>query len=173
MSLYELDGVAPSVASDAYVAPGARLIGAVRLGARATVWFNAVLRGDNEPIEIGDDSNVQDGCIFHTDPGFPLSIGQRVTIGHNAIVHGCSVGDDSLIGMGATVLNGARIGRFCLIGANALVPEGREIPDGSLVLGSPGKVVRTLDDDARQSMGGAWKSYVEKGARYRAGLSAR
>lgn len=172
MVLYRLKDKSPRCADDVYVAPGARLIGDVRLQAQASVWFNAVLRGDNEPIEIGEGSNIQDCCVCHTDPGFPLTIGAGVTVGHGAIVHGCTIGDNSLIGMGATVLNGVRIGRFCLIGANALVPEGREIPDGSLVLGAPAKVVRDLDDVARQELGTAAENYIEKRERYRAGLQA-
>lgn len=171
MSLYRLGERAPEIAADAYVAPGARLIGAVRLEAEASVWFNAVLRGDNEPIVIGRRSNLQDGCVCHTDPGFPLTLGEDVTVGHAAVIHGCTIGDGSLVGMGAIVLNGARVGRGCLIGANALVPEGREIPDGSLVLGSPGKVVRSLDDAARQGLLEAAAIYVARAARYREELA--
>lgn len=148
MPLYELDGTSPKLPEDgsAWIAPGAQVIGRVRLERGVSIWFNAVLRADNEPITIGRDTNVQDGCVFHVDPGFPLVIGADVTVGHKAILHGCTVGDGSLIGMGAVVMNGAVIGDSCLLGANALVPEGKEIPPRSLVLGQPAKVVRTLDD---------------------------
>jgi len=173
MSLFSLAGVAPSLPEDgsAYVAPGAQLIGDVRLGREASVWFNAVLRGDNEPITVGAGSNVQDGCVLHTDPGFPLEIGEDVTVGHMAILHGCSVGEGSLIGMGAVVLNGARIGPGCLIGAKALVTEGKEIPPGSMVLGAPGRVVKAFDDQAIEALRRACESYKAKIARYRAGLA--
>jgi carbonic anhydrase/acetyltransferase-like protein (isoleucine patch superfamily) len=144
-SIFTLDGATPEVAADAWIAPGARLIGQVILRPRSSVWFNAVLRGDREAIEVGEGSNVQDGCVLHTDPGWKLTIGANCTIGHMAILHGCIIGDGSLVGMGATVLNGARIGRGVLIGAGALVTEGKEIPDNSLVIGRPGKVARVLD----------------------------
>jgi len=155
-----------------YVAPGAVLIGRVVLGDRATVWFGAIARADNEPIVIGDETNLQDGVVLHVDPGFPLSIGRGVTVGHQAMLHGCTIGDGSLIGIKAVVMNGATIGRECLIGANALVAEGKTIPDRSLVLGSPGKVVRTLTDDDVALLRRAAEGYVEKGARYRRGLAA-
>src|SRR5690606_5056411 len=129
---------------DSWVAPNAAVIGKVRLEAGASVWINAVLRGDNELIHIGENSNVQDGTVMHTDMGWPLTLGKGVTVGHNAMLHGCSVGDHSLIGIGAVILNGAKIGKHCIIGANTLIAEGKEIPDGSLVVGSPGKVVREL-----------------------------
>ena len=147
MTLYALDGVAPSLPSDGdvWVAPDANVIGKVILGSGVSIWFGATLRGDNEPITIGDGTNVQENAVFHTDPGKPLTIGRNCTIGHKAMLHGCEIGDETLIGMGATVLNGAKIGRNCLIGACALVTEGREVPDNSLVMGAPGKVVRTLD----------------------------
>ncbi len=172
MSAFALDGVRPEVDPEAWVAPDAVLIGRVRLCARASVWFGAVLRGDNEPIEVGEESNVQDGCVLHTDPGFPLTLGPRVTVGHLAMLHGCSVGEGSLIGIGAVVLNGARIGRGCLIGAKALVPEGREIPDHSLVLGIPGRVVRTLTREEREGLLRNAQTYVARSARYRTGLSS-
>jgi len=174
MSLYALDGVAPSLPEEGecYIAPGAAVIGAVTLGREVSIWFNAVLRGDNEPIVIGAGSNVQDGCVFHTDPGYPLTVGGNVTVGHGAVLHGCTIGDDSLIGMGAMVLNGARIGRGCLIGAKALVTEGKEIPDHSLVMGAPGKVVRSLDAAAVAALGRAAEVYRAKIARYRSGLEA-
>ena len=174
MSLYALDGVAPELPDDAshYIAPGARVIGRVILGPDVTIWFNAVLRGDNEAITLGRGTNVQDGAVFHTDPGFPLTLGEGVTVGHSAVVHGCTVGDGSLIGMGAMVLNGARIGRNCLIGAKALVTEGKEIPDNSLVMGSPGKIVRELDAEAIAGLARTAEGYRARGARYRAGLEA-
>ena len=170
MSLYRLGDKAPEIADETYIAPGARLIGDVRLAARATVWFNAVLRGDNEPIVIGPGSNVQDCCVFHVDPGFPLTLGEDVTVGHAAVLHGCTVGDGSLIGMGAMVLNGARIGKGCLIGAKALVTEGKEIPDHSMVLGAPGKIVRSLDEEAVARLRLTAASYQAKLGAYRAGL---
>ena len=172
MELMALDGLSPELPDDGewFVAPGARLIGKVRLRSGASVWFNAVLRGDNEWIEIGEGSNVQDGAVFHTDPGCPLTLGRDVTVGHKAILHGCSVGDGSLIGMGAVVLNNARIGRGCLIGANALVTEGKEIPDGSLVMGQPGKVVRPLDPEQIAALRDSAARYRANAARYRGGL---
>lgn len=138
--------------ADSWVAPNATLVGKVKLEPGASVWFNAVLRGDNELIHIGENSNVQDGTVMHTDMGFPLSIGKGVTIGHNAMLHGCSVGDYSLIGINAVVLNGAKIGKHCIIGANSLIGEGKEIPDGSLVMGSPGKVVRELSEAQKKML---------------------
>ncbi len=151
---------------ESWVAPGATLIGKVRLEAGASVWFGAVLRGDNELILIGENSNVQDGTVMHTDPGSPLTIGRGVTIGHNAMLHGCSVGDYSLIGINAVVLNGARIGKHCIIGANALIPEGKEIPDGSLVMGSPGRVVRELDETQKKKLEASAAHYVHNARRY-------
>lgn len=172
MSLYALDTVAPCLPPDGncYVAPGARVIGNVTLSEEVGIWFNAVLRGDNEPIVIGPGSNVQDGCIFHTDPGFPLTIGADVTVGHNAILHGCTVGDGTLIGMGAVVLNGARIGKSCLIGANALVTEGKEIPDGSMAVGQPAKVIRAVDDRVAAELRRAADVYKRRQAHYRTAL---
>lgn len=160
----------PKVSSTAYVAPGAAVIGRVSLGERVSVWFNAVMRGDNDDIVIGDGSNVQDGCVLHVDKGFPIHVGKDCTIGHKVMLHGCSVGDESLIGMNAVVLNGAKIGKRCLVGANALVTEGTEIPDGSLVLGSPAKVVKALDEDALKRMAFGAKHYQEKILDYKEGL---
>lgn len=168
--IYALDGIAPDVAADAFVAAEATLIGKVVIGAGASVWFGAVLRGDNEEIRLGAGSNIQENCVLHTDMGFPLTIGADCTIGHKAMLHGCTIGDGSLIGMGATVLNGARIGRGCLIGAGALITEGKEIPDGSLVLGAPGRVVRELDEAARDRLLWSARHYRENAARFRAGL---
>lgn len=149
-----------------WVAPTATLIDHVRLQARANVWFGAVLRGDNELIDIGENSNVQDGTVMHTDMGSPLTIGKHVTIGHNAMLHGCSVDDFSLIGINAVILNGARIGKYCIIGANALIPEGRVIPDYSLVMGSPGKVIREVSEAQRQMLEGSAAHYVQNAQRY-------
>lgn len=145
MTLYALADRRPTVHDSAWIAPGAHVVGDVILEADSSVWFGCTLRGDNEPITVGQGTNVQENCVLHTDMGFALTIGAGCTIGHKAMLHGCTIGQNSLIGMGATVLNGARIGRDCLIGAGALVTEGKEIPDGSLVMGTPAKVVRTLD----------------------------
>ena len=170
--LYRLDELRVQLRGDGhFVADTAALIGNVILEAHASVWFGAVLRGDNEPITIGTGSNVQDGVVMHTDPGFPLTLGANVTVGHMAMLHGCTVGDNSLIGINAVVLNGAKIGRNCLIGAGALVPEGREIPDGSLVIGSPGKVKRELSADEIAGLTRSAESYVARAARYLAGLA--
>lgn len=168
--IYALDGVAPTVAADAFVAAEAVLIGKVVVEADASVWFGAVLRGDNEEIRLGPGSNIQENSVLHTDMGYPLTIGADCTIGHKAMLHGCTIGDGSLIGMGATVLNGARIGRGCLIGAGALITEGKEIPDGSLVMGAPGRVVRELDAAARERLLWSARRYRENAARFRAGL---
>lgn len=169
--IYALDGVAPEIAPTAWVAPGTKLIGRIRLHEEASVWFNAVLRGDNELIEIGLRSNVQDGCVLHTDPGCPLTIGADCTIGHNAIMHGCTVGDGALIGMGATVLNRARIGKGCLVGANALVTEGKEFPDNTLIVGSPAKAVRELTPEALQGLKLSAAGYVARAKQFRSGMT--
>lgn len=153
-----------------WVAPDATLIGDVRLGKNAGIWFGAVLRGDNEPIIIGEDSNVQEHTVTHTDPGFPLTVGKACTIGHRAILHGCTVGDGSLIGMGAIVLNGARIGAGCLVGAGALVTEGKEFPDGWLIVGSPARAVRQLDERAIMALRTSAQHYVANGKRFLADL---
>ena len=170
MPLYELDGIAPEIAEDSWVAPDANVIGNVRVEEGASVWFGTTIRGDNEPIVIGKGSNVQENTVMHTDPGCPLTIGEGCTIGHKAMLHGCSIGDNSLIGMGATVLNSARIGKNCLIGAGALITEGKEIPDGSLVMGAPGKIVRQLDEAAINGLRGSAIHYQENMRRFRAGL---
>ncbi|WXL27071.1 gamma carbonic anhydrase family protein [Ectopseudomonas mendocina] len=151
---------------DSWVAPNATLVGKVKLEQGASVWFNAVLRGDNELIHIGENSNVQDGSVMHTDMGFPLTLGKGVTIGHKAMLHGCTVGDYSLIGINAVVLNGAKIGKHCIIGANTLIAEGKEIPDGSLVVGSPGKVVRELNDAQKKMLEASAAHYVHNAQRY-------
>ncbi len=168
--IWTLDGITPQVHSDTWVAPDANLIGRVVLEEGASVWFCATLRGDNEEIRVGAGSNVQENCVLHTDMGYPLTIGANCTIGHKAMLHGCTIGDGSLIGMGATVLNGARIGRGCLIGAGALVTEGKEIPDGSLVMGAPGKVVRVLDAEAQARLLRSAAGYQANMRRFRAGL---
>ncbi|MEC7765255.1 MAG: gamma carbonic anhydrase family protein [Pseudomonadota bacterium] len=170
--IYELDGIAPTLHEDTWVAPDANVIGNVVLEAGASVWFGCTLRGDNERITVGKGTNVQENCVFHTDPGYPLTLGENVTIGHKAMLHGCTVGDGSLIGMGATILNGAKIGKGCLIGAGALVTEGKEIPDGSMVLGAPGKVVRELDEGVKQGLLASAKHYQDNMRRFRSGLKA-
>ena len=169
--IYELDGIAPEIPNDAWVAPDANLIGRVVLEPGSNVWFGATLRGDNEEIRLGRGSNVQENVVCHTDMGYPLVIGADCTIGHKAMLHGCTIGDGSLIGMAATVLNGARIGRGCLIGAGALITEGKEIPDGSLVMGAPGKVVRLLDAAAQEGLLASAAHYRENAARFRRGLT--
>ncbi|MDA5094905.1 gamma carbonic anhydrase family protein [Aliiroseovarius sp. KMU-50] len=168
--IYALDGVAPEISPDAWVAADANLIGKVRVAAKASIWFGCTLRGDNELIDIGEGTNVQENCVFHTDMGFPLSIGANVTVGHKVLLHGCMIGDGSLIGMNATIMNGAKIGKGCLIGAGALVTEGKEIPDGSMVLGSPGKIVREIDDATKQSLIASALHYQENAARFAKGL---
>ncbi|TYB81733.1 gamma carbonic anhydrase family protein [Maritimibacter fusiformis] len=168
--IYALDGVAPELDVDCWVAPDANLIGRVVLGAGASVWFGATLRGDNEPVVVGAGTNLQENVVCHTDMGFPLTIGENVTVGHKAMLHGCTIGDGSLIGMGATVLNGAKIGKGCLIGAGALVTEGKVIPDGALVMGAPGKVVRQLDAAARAALLASAETYRNNARRFRAGL---
>jgi carbonic anhydrase/acetyltransferase-like protein (isoleucine patch superfamily) len=168
--IWMLDNISPVIGRDVWVAPDANVIGKVVLEDEAGIWFGAQLRGDTEEIRVGRGSNVQENCVLHTDLGFPLTIGADCTIGHKAMLHGCTIGDGSLIGMSATVLNGAVIGKGCLIGAGALVTEGKVIPDGSLVMGAPGKVVRELDDEALARLLRSAKHYREAAARMRAGL---
>jgi carbonic anhydrase/acetyltransferase-like protein (isoleucine patch superfamily) len=172
MPLYSLGEDRPvTMGADTFwVAPDAHVIGKVTLGFNVGVWFGAVLRGDNEMIAIGAATNIQEGAMVHTDMGFPVTIGIGCTIGHHAIIHGCTIGDNSLIGMGATVLNGARIGNNCLVGANALVTEGKEFPDNSLIVGSPARVVRTLDDEAVAGLRRSAESYVRNWQRFKKGL---
>jgi carbonic anhydrase/acetyltransferase-like protein (isoleucine patch superfamily) len=172
MTLYMLDGHSPKIARDTWVAPDANLIGKVVLEEAASVWFGCTLRGDNEEIVIGAGTNVQENTVMHTDMGYPLVIGAGCTIGHKAMLHGCRLGENTLIGMGATILNGARIGKNCLIGAGALVTEGKEIPDGSLVMGAPGKVVRALDEQAIQGLRASALHYQQNMRRFRDGLQA-
>jgi len=168
MTLYALGDAEPLLPEngDFWVAPGAHVIGKVRLGAGVGIWFGAVLRGDNELIDVGAGTNIQEGVTIHTDMGYPSTIGANCTIGHRAIIHGCSIGDNSLVGMGATILNGARIGRNCLVGANALVTEGKEFPDNSLIVGTPAKVVRTLDDKAVEALARSAEHYVANWRRF-------
>lgn len=172
MTLYALAGRAPTLppGDDFWIAPDANVIGDVRIAEGVSIWFGATLRGDNEAIEIGAGSNVQENCVLHTDPGFPLVIGRNCTIGHKAMLHGCIIEDDTLVGMGAIILNGARIGRGSLVGAGALVTEGQKIPDGSLVLGAPARVARPLDARATAQSAAAAAHYRERIGRYRTGL---
>ncbi len=153
-----------------FIAPNATLVGSIQVGHQASIWFNAVLRADQDSMVIGDGSNIQDGAVLHVDPGFPLTLGRGVTIGHHAMVHGCTVGDYSLIGIHAVVLNGAKIGKYCVIGANALVTEGMEIPDGSVVMGTPAKIRKTLSPEERIHLEHAANHYIANGQRFRRDL---
>jgi carbonic anhydrase/acetyltransferase-like protein (isoleucine patch superfamily) len=166
MPLYALGDLSPQLAEGAWAAPSADLIGDVRLGPRASVWFGAVIRADNTPILIGEDSNVQDGAVGHSDPGAPLTIGDRVTVGHQATLHGCTVEDEALIGMGARILNGAVIATQCIVGAGALVTEGKTFPPRSLIVGSPGRAIRTLSDEQVAMLKVSAAHYAEKAAQY-------
>ena len=166
MAMYQIGDRAPQAAPGVFVADTARVIGKVRLAAQSSVWFGAVLRGDNEPIEIGERSNGQECAVLHTAPGYPLRIGAGVTVGHQAMLHGCTIGDGSLVGIQAVVLNGATIGRDCLVGAGSLVPEGKSFPDGSLILGTPARVVRELRPEEIEGLRRAAEVYVHKGAEY-------
>mgnify|MGYP001107693196 CR=1 FL=1 len=170
MALYELDGVAPQLATGAWVADSAEVIGNVKLGENASIWFGAVLRGDNETMTIGRNSNVQDMSMLHSDPGSPLTVGENVTIGHQVMLHGCTIGDNSLIGIQAVVLNNAKIGRNSIVGAGSVVTEGKEFPDNSLIMGSPAKVVRTLDDEAAAKLRQGAENYVANARRFAKGL---
>jgi carbonic anhydrase/acetyltransferase-like protein (isoleucine patch superfamily) len=172
VSLFALDGISPTLpAGFCFVADSASVIGNVELGEDVGVWFGTVIRGDNERIAIGARTNIQDLCVLHTDPGFPLTVGTGCTIGHRATLHGCSIGESSLVGMSATILNGATIGKHCLIGAGALITEGKQIPDGSLVVGAPGKVVRTLGDEDIARLRKSADHYVDNARRFAAGLT--
>lgn len=170
MAIYRLGERAPKIHPDAWVAESADVIGNVELAAHASVWFNVTIRGDNDIIRIGANSNIQDNSVLHTDTGLPLDIAENVTVGHQVMLHGCTIGAGSLIGIQAVVLNGARIGKDCLIGAGALVTEGKEIPDRSMVLGSPGKIVRTLTDEDLERVHHGISVYVERARQFRAGL---
>ena len=170
MALYALDGVEPQLAASAWVADSAQVMGAVELGEDVGIWFGAVIRGDTEQICIGRGSNIQDGSVLHADIGKPLTVGEGVTVGHQVMLHGCTIGDGSLIGIGAVVLNGARIGKHCLVGARALVTEGKEFPDGSMILGIPAKVVRPLTPEEIAGLDRSAQGYVKNADRFRAGL---
>lgn len=172
MSLYALGDLTPHLDPSAYIAPGATLIGAARLHANSSIWPGAVIRADNEPIEIGEGSNVQENAVLHVDPGCPLRVGRNVTIGHQAMLHGCTIGDGSLIGIQAIVLNRAVIGRHCLVGAGALVTEGKVFPDRSLILGSPAKAVRTLSDEEVAKLEGSAQSYRDRAVLFQQTLRA-
>ncbi|WP_448211209.1 gamma carbonic anhydrase family protein [Colwellia sp. MEBiC06753] len=170
--LYQLDELKPKVADGCFIAPNSSIIGNVVIQENASVWFNVVMRGDMDNITIGANSNVQDGSILHVDKGMPLTVGQHVTIGHKVMLHGCTIGDYSLVGMNAVVLNGAKIGKHCVIGANSLVTEGMEVPDGHLVLGSPAKVIKPIDDKTRTLLELSAAHYVDNGKRYNNSLIA-
>ena len=165
--IYDLEKNVPEISSDSWVAPNAIIIGKVKLEKNSSIWFNAVLRGDIEKIVIGENSNIQDGSVLHTDPGYPLTVGKGVTVGHMVMLHGCEVSDDTLIGIGSTILNKAKIGKNCIIGANTLVTENKTIPDNSLVLGSPGKVIRKVTDDEIKAIRENAKHYVKNSTRYK------
>lgn len=170
MALYKLDDLSPKLADSVWVADSAQVIGDVQLGENVSVWFGAVIRGDTAPIKVGSGTNVQDLSMLHADDGVPLTIGERVTIGHQVTLHGCTVGDESIIGIGAVVLNGAKIGRNCLVGAGALVTEGKEFPDGSMILGSPAKAVKDLSPDQIEGLRNSAAHYVTNGRRFSSGL---
>ena len=170
MAVYQLDELIPRIAATAWVADSAQVIGNVTIGEDASVWFGAILRGDNELMNIGARCNVQDGAILHSDPGFALSLGEGVSVGHQAMLHGCTVGDGSLVGIQAVILNGARIGKHCLVGAGALVTGGKEFPEGSMILGSPAKVVRALTPEQIAGLARATSHYVNNARRFRLGL---
>jgi len=170
MAVYELDNIAPRIHDTAWVADSAQVMGNVELGADASVWFGAIIRGDTEVIRIGAGTNIQDASVLHADIGKPLTIGANVTVGHKVMLHGCTVGDGSLIGIGAIVLNGAKIGKGCIVGAGALVTEGKEFPDGSMIIGSPAKVVRSLSEDQQTALAQSAVHYIENAKRFRQGL---
>lgn len=170
MAVYELDGVVPEIADSAWVADSAQVIGRVTLEAQASLWFGVVARGDSDHLHIGAGSNIQDDTVLHADAGQPLRIGRNVTVGHKAMLHGCTIGDESLIGIGAVVLNGAKIGKHCLVGAGALVTEGKEFPDGSMILGSPAKVVRQLTEAQIEGLRRSAQHYRDNAQRFKKGL---
>ena len=170
MAIYELDQVCPRVADSAWVADSAQVMGDVELAEDVSIWFGVVLRGDTDVIRIGPGTNIQDGSVLHADHGMPLTVGAQVTVGHKVMLHGCTIGDGSLIGIGAVVLNGAKIGRGCIVGAGALVTEGKEFPDGSMILGSPAKAVRVLTPEQQQGLVRSAEHYVENARRFRTGL---
>ena len=170
MAIYELDGKTPRLASGAWVADSAQVIGDVELGENASVWFGTVVRGDGDAIRIGRGSNIQDASVLHIDAGKPLTVGEYVTVGHRVVLHGCTIGDHSLIGIGAVVLNGARIGKNCLVGAGSLVTEDKEFPDGSMILGSPARLVRSLSAEQIEGMQRIAQGYIKNAQRYQSGL---
>jgi len=170
MAVYELDGVAPEVAESAWIADSAQVMGRVSVGPDASVWFGTVVRGDTESITIGEGSNIQDASVLHADLGKPLVVGRNVTVGHQVMLHGCTIGDESLIGIGAVVLNGARIGKNCLVGAGSLVTEGKEFPDGSMIIGSPAKAIRQLSPEQIEGLRQSAKHYIDNARRFKAGL---
>ncbi|MFA9273271.1 MAG: gamma carbonic anhydrase family protein [Candidatus Aquirickettsiella gammari] len=170
MAIYQLGDISPEIDASAYITDSAKVIGKVQIDAHASVWFGTVIRGDNELIHIGENSNLQESCTLHTDPGYPLTVGQNVTVGHQAMLHGCSIGEGSLIGIQAVILNGAKIGKNCLVGAGALVTEGKEFPDNSLIVGSPAKVVRTLSEEAIANMRANTQNYVRRAQEYKTQL---
>ncbi len=172
MTVYAIGNVTPELHETVWVAPNAQLMGNVHMAEHASVWFGAVLRGDNERIQIGRNSNIQDNSILHTDIGFPMTIGDNVTVGHRVMLHGCAIGDNSLIGIGATILNGAKIGKNCVIGAHALVTEGKDIPDNSLVMGAPGKVVKNVSEAQINLLRMSAEVYVKNAQRFAAELKA-
>mgnify|MGYP003351133806 CR=1 FL=1 len=170
MAIYQLDEDIPQIAASAWIADSAEVMGRVHVGERSSVWFNTVIRADNESIRIGDESNIQDGTVLHCDPGKPLNIGRGVTVGHQVMLHGCTIGEGSLIGMGATILNGAKIGKHCLVGAHAFVGEGKEFPDYSLIVGAPARVIRTIDEDNAKRIRLTAEGYVRNYKRFSKGL---
>jgi carbonic anhydrase/acetyltransferase-like protein (isoleucine patch superfamily) len=170
MAIFELDGIQPQLAAGAWVAESAEVIGNVRLGRDANVWHQVVIRGDNELVEIGEEVNIQDASVLHSDPGFPLILEKRVSIGHQVMLHGCTIGEGSLVGIGAVILNGAKIGKHCLVGAGALITEGKEFPDGSMILGSPAKAVKSLSLEQLARLEYIASHYVQNAQRFKKGL---
>ena len=170
MPIFKFKTYSPEIESGTWIAHDANIIGKIKILKKASVWFGATLRGDNEMILVGDGSNIQENCVLHTDHGFPLEIGENCTIGHSVILHGCIIAENTLIGMGSTILNGARIGKGCLIGAGSLITENKIIPDGSLVMGAPGKIIRKLDDEAKLNLIGSAVHYQERAAEFNKNL---
>ena len=170
MAIFELDGIQPQLAAGAWVADSAEVIGNVRLGRDANIWHQVVIRGDNELVEIGEEVNIQDASVLHSDPGFPLILEKRVSIGHQVMLHGCTIGEGSLVGIGAVILNGAKIGKHCLVGAGALITEGKEFPDGSMILGSPAKAVKSLSLEQLARLAYIASHYVQNAQRFKKGL---
>ena len=173
MAVYELDGQSPQVAPSAWIADSAEVMGNVSIGPDASVWFGCVLRGDTESMSIGEGSNIQDLTVLHADHGMPLTVGKHVTVGHKVMLHGCTIGDESLIGIGAVVLNGAKIGKNCLVGAGSLVTEGKEFPDGSMIMGTPAKVVRQLTPEQIEGLRHSARHYIENARKFRATLKLK